>query len=123
MFNRIAEQHDAIKTALCQSGRNDLCLTADDLKLLKASLLVLQPFESATHEIPADQYLSMSKAIPLARSLQYLTAGSSHEDTSLGTMLSAQMRRRFTGIERAHLLAISTILDPGMKKYIFLLYA
>ena len=92
MFNHIAEQHDAITTALCLSGRNDLCLTADDLKLLKASLLVLQPFESATREISADQYLSMSKAIPLARSLQHLTAGSSHEDTSLRTMLSAQMR-------------------------------
>ena len=93
MFNRIAEQHDAITTALCLSGRNDLCLTADDLKLLKASLSVLQPFESATREISADQYLSMSKAIPLARSLQHLTARSSHEDTSLGTKLSAQMRR------------------------------
>lgn len=29
------------------------------------------------------------------------------------------MRRRFTGIERAHFLAISTILDPRMKKLAF----
>ena len=34
-------------------------------------------------------------------------------------MLSAQMRRRFTGTERAHLLAVSTILDPRMKKLAF----
>ena len=26
MFNRIVEQHNAITTALCLSGRNDLCL-------------------------------------------------------------------------------------------------
>ena len=60
----------------------------------------------------------MSKAIPLARSLQHL-AGSLHEDTSLGTMSSAQMRQQFTAIKRAHLLAISTILDPRMKKLAF----
>ena len=119
IFNRIVEQQDAITTALCQSGRNDLCLTAEDFKLLKASLSVLQPFETATREVSADPYLFMSKSIPLARSLQHLTAGSSHEETSLGTMLSAQMRRRFTAIERAHLLAISTILDPRMKKFAF----
>ena len=92
MFNRIVKQHDAITTALCLSGHNDLCRTAD-FKLLKAPLSALQPFETATREISADQYLSISKPIPLSRSLRQLAAGSSHEDTSLETMLSAQMQR------------------------------
>ena len=61
----------------------------------------------------------MLKAIPLARSLQHLTAVSSHEDTSLGTLLNAQMRLQFTTLKCAHLLAISTILDPRMKKLAF----
>ena len=119
MFDRINEQQNAITTALCLSGRNDLCLTTEDLKLLKASLSVLQPFESATREMSADQFLSLSKAIPLARSLQHITAESTHEDTALGAMLSIQMRRRFTAVERAHLLAITTILDPRLKKLAF----
>ena len=78
-FERIVEQHQAITTALCLSNRNDLCLSAADVKLLEESLSVLQPFEAATREIFADQYVSISKAIPLARSLQHLTAGSSHQ--------------------------------------------
>ncbi len=118
MFKLIVEQYDAITTALCLLGRNNLCLTGEDPELLKASLSVLQPFETATQEISADQYLSMLKAIPLSRSLQHLTAGSLHEDTSLRTMLSAQMQKRFTAIER-YLLAISTILDPRLKKLAF----
>ena len=88
------------------------------MKLLEESLSVLQPFAAATREIPADQYVSISKAIPLARSLQRLTAGSSHQ-TSLGSQLSAQMRQRYTAIERAHLLALSTLMDPRMKEMAF----
>ena len=118
MFERIVEQHQAITTALCLHNRNDLCLSAADVKLLEESLSVLQPFEAATREISADQFVSISKAIPLARSLQRLTAGSSHQ-TSLRAQLSAQMRRRYTAIERAHLLALSTLMDPGMKKMAF----
>ena len=118
MFERIVEQHQAITTALCLSSRNDLCLSAADVKLLVESLSVLRSFEAATREISADQYVSISKAIPLARSLQHLTAGSSRE-TSLGSELSAQMRRRYTAIERAHLLALSTLMDPRMKKMAF----
>ena len=118
MFERIVEQYQAITTALCLSGRNDLCLSTADIKLLEATLSVLQPFEAATREISADQYVSISKAIPLARSLQHLTAGSSCE-TSLGSKLSAQMRRRYTAIEQAHVLALSTLMDPRMKKMAF----
>ena len=118
MFERIVEQHQAITTALCLSNRNDLCLSAADVKLLEESLSVLQPFEAATREISADKYVSISRAIPLARSLQHLTAGSSHQ-TSLRSQLSAQMRRRYTAIERANLLALSTLMDPRMKKMAF----
>ena len=90
MFERIVEQHHIITTALCLSNRNDLWLSAADVKLLEESVSVLQPFEAATREISADQYVSISKAIPLARSLQHLTTESSHQ-TSLRLQLSAQM--------------------------------
>ncbi|XP_028414611.1 zinc finger BED domain-containing protein 4-like [Dendronephthya gigantea] len=118
MFERILEQHQAITTALCLNSRNELCLSLADVKLLEASLSILQPFEAATREISADKYVSISKAIPLARSLQHITAGRSHE-TTLGSELSAQMRRRYTAIERAHLLALSTLMDPRLKKMAF----
>ena len=115
MFERIVEQHHAFTTALCLYNRNDLCLSAAYVKLPDKSLSVLQPFKAATREISDDQFVSISKAIPLARSLQRLTAGSSHQ-ISLRSQLSAQMRRIYTAIERAHLLALSTLMDPRMKK-------
>ena len=124
MFERIAEQNKAITTALCFSGRNDLCLTAEEMQLLETAISVLKPFEAATREISSDTYISISKAIPLARSLQHLAAersGSSatNKNYSLSSSLSAQMRRRFTGIENAHLLGFSTLLDPRLKKLAF----
>ena len=54
MFERIFEQHAAITTAVCLSSRNDLCLSASDVKLLEESLSVLQPFQAATQEMSAD---------------------------------------------------------------------
>ena len=124
MFERIAEQNKAITTALCFSGRNDLCLTAEEMQLLETAISVLKPFAAATWEISSDTYISISKAIPLAQSLQHLAAersGSSatNKNYSLSSSLSAQMRQRFTGIENAHLLAFSTLLDPWLKKLAF----
>ena len=91
MLERIVEQHQAITAALCLSNRNDLYLSAADVKLLEESWSVLQPIEAATREISADKYVSISKAIPLATSLQHLTDGSAHQ-TSPRSQLSAQMR-------------------------------
>lgn len=65
MFQRIIEQHQAITTTLCLSSRNDLCLSASDVKLLKAAVAVLEPFERATTPMSADQYVSISKLYPL----------------------------------------------------------
>ena len=50
----------------------------------------------------------MSKAIPLARSLQHLTAGTLHEITSLPNA------KRIYSYRACH-FAISMILDPRMK--------
>ena len=118
MFQRITEQHQAVTTALCLANRSDLCLTSTDVELLKAAVAVLKPFEATTREVSADKYVSISKIIPLARSLQHLTSGTD-KDITLVTELTAQLRRRFTNIESAHLLAISTLLDPRIKKLAF----
>ena len=40
MFERITEQHQAITTALCLSGRNAMCLSSSDVSLLKAAMAV-----------------------------------------------------------------------------------
>lgn len=83
---------------------------------MKSAVTLLKPFEAATREMSADQYLTISKLIPLARSLQQLTTGASSSVTKLGDGMCSQMRRRFHNIEANQLLAASTELDPGLKK-------
>ena len=98
MFERITEQHQAITTALCLSGRNAMCLSSSDVSLLKAAMAILKPFEATTKEISADKHVSISKVIPLAKSLQRLTGAITEKDTPLVSNLSYQMRRHFTNI-------------------------
>ena len=98
MFERITEEHQAITTALCLSGRSAMCLSSSDVSLLKAAMAVLKPFEATTKEISTDKHISISKVIPLAKSLQRLTGAITEKDTPLVSNLSYQMRRHFTNI-------------------------
>ena len=48
-----------------------------------------------------------------------MTGAITEKDTPLVSNLSYQMSRRFTNIESARMLAMSTLLDPRMKKLAF----
>ena len=85
------------------------------MSLLKAVMAVLKPFEATTKEISSDKHVSISKVIHLAKSLQRLNGAITEKDTPLVSNLSYQMRRRFTNIQSARMLAMS-MLDPRMKK-------
>ena len=91
-------------------------LSSSDVSLLKAAMAVLKPFEVTTKEISAHKHVSISKVIPLAKSLQRLTGAITEKDTPLVSNRCYQMRRRFTNIERARMLAMSTLLNPRMNK-------
>ncbi|RMX57763.1 hypothetical protein pdam_00023626 [Pocillopora damicornis] len=61
----------------------------------------------------------IQEVIPPANSRQCLTGAITEKDTPLVSNLSYQMRHRFTNIESACMLAMSTFLDPQMKKLAF----
>ena len=82
MFERIIEQNEAITTALCLLSRNDLCLTESEISTLREAIAILKPFEAATKEMSADQYISLSKIIPMSKSLQQLTVAACASATS-----------------------------------------
>lgn len=68
MFQRYLEQHNAITTTLCLLDKKDLCL--DNIELMQDALGLLA---SVTTEVSSEAYVSLSKVIPLVRSLQKLT--------------------------------------------------
>ena len=120
MFQRIDELQEAITTTLCLQERNEMCLSAADKEHLKKTIDVLQPFETATTEMSAEKYVSVSKIIPLPRSLQRITLGSSDVSEGIKNQLVSQMRNCFVNMEGNVLLAKSTLLDPRFKKMGFL---
>ncbi len=120
MFERIIEQNEAVVTTLCLLNRSEMCLGEDEVSKIKQAVTLLQPFEAATRELSADKYVSLSKVIPIAKSLQQLTVtASSASSLSLGQLLVTQMDRRFLNIESNPLLASACLLDPRFKKVAF----
>ena len=115
MYERLVEQYKAVNTTLCFFDHSQLCLSSPEVSIMSDAVKMLRHFEQATREISADKYLSVSEVIPLARSLQCVTA----ECTSLRALkqeLLSSMARRFTNIEINYTLAVSTLLDPRFKK-------
>ena len=95
--------------------KSDLVLTPSDVLILKDALVLLAPFEEATREISGETFISISKIIPMARSLQLMISKST-STRPLKLELIEQMRQRFTNMEGNLLLLLSTLLDPRFKK-------
>ena len=117
MFNRLVEEHSIVTAALCFMDRSDLIISSSEISVtcIRDALSLLAPFEEATCEMSGEKFVSISKIIPLARSLQLVISKSSSTSV-LKKELVEQMRQRFTGMEENSLLAVSTLLDPRFKK-------
>jgi hypothetical protein len=116
MYERLIEEYQAVNTALVYFDHTDLCLSSSELEIMKDACKMLQHFEHATREISADKYLSVSKVIPLARSLQRLTVQCDSSRGTLKKALLTSMAHRFTGLESHYSLVVRSILDPRFKK-------
>ena len=116
MYERLIEEYQAVNTTLVYFDHTHLCLSSSEIEIMKDVCKILQHFEHATREISADKYLSVSKVIPLARSLQRLTVECVSSHGTLKQELLRSMAKRFTGLESHYSLAVSTLLDPRFKK-------
>uniref|UniRef100_A0AAQ5Y0H8 BED-type domain-containing protein n=1 Tax=Amphiprion ocellaris TaxID=80972 RepID=A0AAQ5Y0H8_AMPOC len=116
MLERLYEQQQAITTALCLLGRNSLCLNGEEWSHITQAIEALRPFEEATKEVSAEQYVTISKVIPLVCLLQR-SAG--QKDNTLASQLAAQCQRHFQNIEHNHTIAASTFLDIRFKNIAF----
>ena len=95
-----------------------MCLSTAELQQLRNAVSILQPFETATTETPAEKFFSVSSLIPIAKSLLQFLAQSDHK-ISLVSGLQSQLIRRFGAMEGNHQLAAATLLDPRLKKLAF----
>ncbi|RXM27538.1 Zinc finger BED domain-containing protein 4, partial [Acipenser ruthenus] len=111
MLDRIAEQQQDIITSLCLLGKNTLCLSEEELAQIRSISNVLKPFEEATREVSAENYVSISKVIPLVTLLQKTTSNTEQQGNPLAVHLSRQCKRSFQNIEHNYTLTASTLLD------------
>ncbi|XP_076028560.1 zinc finger BED domain-containing protein 4-like [Oratosquilla oratoria] len=126
MFERFQEQHKAVTSTLCVLGRNNMCLSSDELECLSKAICVLQPFDVVTKELSAEKITCMSKVIPLIKALRSCMFSKKdahrrelYETFPLGLEVRAQLHRKFSGLERRFILAVGTLLDPRFKKLHF----
>ena len=80
---------------------------------------VHRPFKEATKEVSAEQYVTISKVIPLVSLLQHATSSAGQRNNTLASQLAAQCEQRFQNIEHNHILAVSTFLDIRFKNIVF----
>ncbi|KAM9809120.1 zinc finger BED domain-containing protein 4-like [Syngnathus typhle] len=72
MLDRFFEQREAVTTTLCILGRNDLCLSSEEMNLIQPTIEALRLYEQATQEISSSKQVSMSKVIHLVSLHLYL---------------------------------------------------
>ena len=66
MFERLLEEYQAINTALCLMDRSELCLSPQEVSSMREVVTLLKPFEEVTRELWSDNYVSISKIIPIS---------------------------------------------------------
>ena len=111
MFERMIDQHEAVTVTLCMLDKKNFYLRVEDVEAMKSAVALLKPFEAATRETSADQLLTISKLIPIARSLQQLT-NEARTTIKLGDELCLQMHQCFLNIKHImHLLTAATLVS------------
>ncbi|XP_066966369.1 zinc finger BED domain-containing protein 4-like [Macrobrachium rosenbergii] len=93
MMERFLEQHEAITTTLCLLGKSSMCLSSEELDIVKSAVLLLGPFEEATREMSTEKMTSLSKVIPIARALQQCINSNADTRTGFDTELQKHAKK------------------------------
>lgn len=97
-------------------------LSAVELIIIKDILQVMRPLEAMTREACAEQYVTISKVVPMVSCAidqynEFKITSTIASDLKLNITL--EMEKRFGLLEYNSLLAVSTLLDPRFKNLHF----
>ncbi|KAF0721163.1 zinc finger BED domain-containing protein 4-like [Aphis craccivora] len=123
MLERFILLSEIIARVLFQLDTAPQNLTSLEIKLIKESIYLLQPFEQITREISGEKFMTASKIIPirtiLKKHLESHIVMVTEEGKILQQRLKIEFYQRFLTVEKETLLGICTILDPRFKKVHF----
>ncbi|XP_024886694.1 zinc finger BED domain-containing protein 4-like [Temnothorax curvispinosus] len=125
MIERFLEISNVIEKVLFTNDKvvfsNPEMPTADELKTLKEILDLLKPLEFVAQECSTENYIKVSKIIPLIKCtiLEYQNTLNTKLTMALSANLKvtilAELEKWFGQIEFDNLISIATILDPRFK--------
>ena len=117
MLQSYQEQHKSICSILAHRGKVHMCLNEAEFDSLKTTVGILGVYLTATEEMSAEKYISISKIIPLVTMLKGI---SDKSEASLARHISSYIDQYFGSIEKNSLLSKATFLDPRFKTKLFL---
>lgn len=124
MLERFVQLSDIVSTILLQNPKAPSMLTGVELAIIKDVINILRPIENVTTEVSGQHYATCSIIIPM---IYYMTKAiestNNNEPSDLGSEFQAkvliEIKKRFQHIEKVHILAVSSVLDPRFKKNCF----
>lgn len=122
MIDRFLDMSKIAAQLLLDAKDSPELVVGQEIEILKQLIPLLQPFEFVTRESSGQNYVTLSKIVPMINCLtSQLTKFSSPIDcvTQLQIKLLAECKKRFGLIEFNNLAALATILDPRFKNIHF----
>lgn len=122
MLKRFVELAVAIRHVLLSCTNPPDAVNAGEIEIIVDVLQVLEPLEKMTVEFSAEQYVTLSKVIPILKFAYHYYSRLSLT-ASVGKVLKEnilpEMNKRFSTSEHHFLLASPTLLDPRFKNLHF----
>lgn len=119
MFERIVEHQLAINGTIDHFDQASKIMP-EELEVMADIVTVLKPFDVAVRELLKEKFTSVSKVLPLARSLLKKVSGSSsYYARRLQHNLLKRLKKLYGQVETNTILSSSSILDPRFKQLPF----
>lgn len=119
MIESVCQQVEALNAVLTMIGKPQMTMTDHEVTLLRATVLSLKPFESATKMMSAETTVTISAAIPLLKVIQNGLNKVVNAREPLTSLLKAGLIKKFPSPEEKSWLRQAAILDPRFKKNVF----
>lgn len=122
MLERFVELSPIISEIMLRRPKGPEMISARQLQEVNDIIVILRPLEMVTTEMSAQNYVTISKVLPIISCLNN-GVNSQLPKTELGTSFKSvvivQLQKRFGNIEMFNLCSVATLLDPRFKNFHF----
>ena len=124
MLDRFWKMKDAVVLFLAsKSNKDGIQITEAEWELIGELTVVFRPLKTATNELSAEKFTTLSKVIPLATRLTELYSKpnphESDEAQGIRKMIYESLKKQFKDYDSSEILSSATLFDPRFKDQYF----